>query len=300
MKSLFLSAIVFHSLFSFTYDIKPVKVAEGIHCYFGAPEVMDRVNNGNMVNSCFVDLGSSYLVIDSGPTYLYAKQATAEMQKIKKQKVSYVINTHIHDDHWLGNGYYQESGAEIIGPKIFANTTKSKETRMQKRISKEAYAKTEEVFPSKIVEGQKQLELEGVNIIFKAYDKKAHSENDMTVFIPSKRVVFAGDLVFNERIPSLRSGDINHWIKVLESINAMDVDFVIGGHGHAVSKDSTKATLEYLTTLKALILKQMEEGADIADVVKNSDLPAFQSYKLYDMMHRQNVEAAYRMLEWAE
>ena len=85
MKSLLIFLVLIHSLLAFDYTLEPKKVSETTHCFFGLSEVMDERNNGNMSNSCFVNMGSSYLVIDSGPTYSYALQAYEKMKQIKNE-----------------------------------------------------------------------------------------------------------------------------------------------------------------------------------------------------------------------
>jgi len=300
MKSFFLSIFFFHSLLSFEYTVEPTKISDEIYCFFGAAEVMDEHNNGNISNSCFVDLGSSYLVIDTGPSYNYARDTYKAMQTIKKQKVSHVIITHIHDDHWLGNGFYKEMGATIIGPEIFANTPKAAQTRMQQRISPQAYEGTQQVYPTQLIKGEKSLNLDGVELQLKAYAYENHSANDMIIVIASKDVVFAGDLVFNNRILSLRGGDINHWIETIEEIDAKELSFVIGGHGELYNKEATRKTLAYLKDVKSYVKNALDEGLDITDALDNSEMPKYQDLKLYEIMHRANVEKAYRTLEWGD
>lgn len=300
MKSLLLIALAFHSLFSFEYNLVPKKINDQIYCFFGKPQIMNTHNNGDITNSCFVDLGESYLVIDSGPSYKYARDAHKAMKSIKNQKVSYVINTHIHDDHWLGNGYYKENGATIIGAKIFANTPNATPIRMQQFISKEAFDKTEEVFPTKHIEGVQTLNLQGVDVELTSYDKKIHTDNDMIVFIPSQSAVFAGDLVFNERVLSLRDGDINNWIDALNEIDAKKSKFIIGGHGNLYLSDSTKMTKRYLEAIKEFVLESIDMGLDITDTLAKSRMSEFEHLKLYEEMHTKNIETAYRTLEWGD
>ena len=153
MKLLGLWLALASHLLAFEYNLKPQHVGEGIYCYFGKSEVMNTNNNGNMVNSCFVDMGKEWLVIDSGPTYLYAKEAYAQIGRIKELPVKYVINTHMHDDHWLGNGFYISQGAEVLGASAFKEEVNpSAVTRMAQRISKEAYALTSPKLPTKLIE----------------------------------------------------------------------------------------------------------------------------------------------------
>jgi len=58
-----------------------------------------------------------------------------------------------------------------------------------------------------------------------------HTNSDLYVYIPSQKIVFVGDLVFNQRLPSLRDGDINGWIVALQVIKKMNVTYIVGGHG---------------------------------------------------------------------
>ena len=287
-----------NSLLSFEYTLKPVKISAETHCFFGLPEVMDEHNNGNMVNSCFVNMGTSYLVIDSGPTYLYAKQAHSKMKDIKNLPISYIINTHSHDDHWLGNSYYDSIGVKIIGSIAFKDESKVEMTRMQKRISPDAYAKTTQVFPTIFVKEEMLLTIDSKKVNLIGVNKKAHTKSDLLVYIPSQRVVFVGDLVFNDRLPSIRDGKLKGWIETLDEVRSMDVDFIVGGHGEIVNRSSIDMTYNYIKTLRERVATLLEDGEDIADAVNMVKMEEYKDVNFYDSMHRQNVEIAYRMLEW--
>lgn len=298
MKSLLILSVLIHSLLAFDYSLEPKKVNEATHCFFGLSEVMDEHNNGNMSNSCFVNMGDSYLVIDSGPTYSYASQAHEQMKQIKDLPISFVINTHVHDDHWLGNSYYNEIGIEIIGSSAFKNEPKVDVTRMQRRISKEAYLKTTQEFPNVFVEKEKILKINEKEIHLISVNKKAHTKSDLLVYIPSEKMIFVGDLVFNDRIPSIRDGNLQGWIEALDNIAEMDVDFIMGGHGKIVDRSSIDMTYNYIKTLQERVKSLIKDGEEIADVVNMVKMEEYKDINFYDSMHRQNVEIAYRMLEW--
>ena len=285
-------------LSAFEYGLKPEKVNDNVYCFFGKPEVMNTQNNGNMVNSCFVDLGEKWLVIDPGPTFAYAKEAWSKISAIKKMPVASVINTHVHDDHWLGNGFYKELGIKIIGSAAFKDEPKVEMTRMQMRISKEAFSKTTQEFPTIFVEDEKILNIDGKTVHLINVNKKAHTDSDLLVYIPEDKTIFVGDLVFNDRLPSIRDGNLKGWIESLDEIRSMDVLFVIGGHGKIVDKSSIDMTYNYIKTLRDRVATLLEDGEDIGDVVNMVEMKEYKNVNFYDSMHRQNVEIAYRMLEW--
>jgi len=300
LKPLLLLTLFINGLVAFDYRLEPKKISATTHCFFGLSEVMDEHNNGNMSNSCFVDMGSSYLVIDSGPTYQYAQQAYKKMQTIKNLPISYVVNTHVHDDHWLGNSYYIETGATIVGSSGFSSETRVETTRMQKRISKEAFSKTTQVFPLIFVEDEKVLDFYTKQVHIKSVNKKAHTASDLFIYIPDEKIVFVGDLVFNDRIPSIRDGNLKGWIATLDAIREMDVEFIVGGHGKIIDTTAIDMTYNYLKTLREQVSFMLEEGEDIAYAVNAVQMKEFKEINFYDSMHRQNVEIAFRMLEWGE
>ncbi len=287
-------------LLAFEYGLKPQNVGEGIYCYFGKPEAMDRKNNGNMVNSCFVDMGKEWLVIDSGPTYLYAKEASEQISRIKPLPIKHVINTHVHDDHWLGNGYYIENGATVLGSESFDDIDVHQKTRMQNRISEEAYSGTIPVLPQGTLKEDKTIIIADKRVILMQVEEKAHTQDDVYVYIPSHKALFAGDLVFNDRLPSLRDGDINGWISALEKIKEMDIEILVGGHGLRTDRGSLELTLNYLKELKKGIRAILDRGGDISDAVKELSMPHYANEGMYDDLHKANINAAFQMLEWSD
>lgn len=297
---LLLFLIIIKNIYAFDYKLQAVKVNETTYCFIGLAEVMNKQNNGNMSNSCFVNMFDSYLVIDSGPTYQYAQQAYKKMKKIQDLPISYVVNTHIHDDHWLGNSYYIELGAKIIGSQNFENETKVEITRMQKKISQEAFKKTTQVYPFIFVENKKFLDYKSLQVELINVNYKAHTFTDLLVYIPQQKIIFAGDLIFNDRLPSLRDGSITGWIKILNTIQAMNLEYIVGGHGRDTSLNATIMTYNYLKTLKYEINLCIDNGKDISYAVENILMKKYEKIPFYKELHKQNVEIAYRMLEWEE
>ncbi|MEW5831433.1 MAG: MBL fold metallo-hydrolase [Campylobacterota bacterium] len=287
------------SLSAYDYALKPVRVTSDVHCFFGKPEIMDKTNNGNIVNSCYIDAGEGYVVVDTGPSYAYARSAYNAMQKIKPLPVKLVINTHIHDDHWLGNNFFTEQGVRVLGSDDFkVNADMSEPTRMQTYISPEAYAKTKPTMPTEMINADTTLKVGNQTVELKIAKRKAHTAKDMVVFLPKSKVLIAADLVFNDRLPSVRGGDINGWLEALEDLEKLGAVHVIGGHGNRTDKEAAAMTRDYFTQMRNEIRAAIGEGLGIDETVKKVTMDDYKKYKLYEGTHRQNVEASYRVLEW--
>ena len=289
------------SLSAFDYALKPERITSEVYCFFGAPEVMDKTNNGNIVNSCYIDAGEGYVVVDTGPSYAYAESAYNAMQRIKPMGVKLVINTHIHDDHWLGNGFFTQSGVNVVGSDDFLHNVNVHEaTRMQNTISPSAYVGTALTLPTEIISESTRKKVGNLDIELKIIPRTAHSTKDLVVYLPKSGVLFAGDLVFNDRLPSLKGGNINGWIATLEELESMGALHVIGGHGRNSDKNSSKMTHEYLTQMRSEIRIAIESGLGIDETIKKVQMLEYRKIKLYDSLQSGNVEASYRVLEWED
>jgi len=300
MKAL-LGALFFAvtSVSAYDYALKPVRVTEDVHCFFGKPEIMDKTNNGNIVNSCYIDAKEGYVVVDTGPSYAYAESAYKAMQKIKALPVKLVINTHIHDDHWLGNNYFTSQGVRVLGSDDFkVSADMSEPTRMQTYISDEAYAKTKPALPTEMISGDTTLNIGSQQLELKITKQKAHTAKDMVVYLPKSNVLIVADLVFNDRLPSVRGGDINGWLTALDELDVLKAKYVIGGHGSRTDKDAAMMTREYFTQMRTEIRAAIADGLGINDTIKKVSMDKYKKYKLYEETHRHNVESSYRVLEW--
>lgn len=287
------------SLSAYDYALKPVRVTSDVHCFFGKPEIMDKTNNGNIVNSCYIDAGEGYVVVDTGPSYAYAQSAYNAMQKIKSLPVKLVINTHIHDDHWLGNNYFTEQGIRVLGSDDFkVSADMSEPTRMQTYISGEAYAKTKPTLPTEMISSDTTLNIGNQKLELKIAKHKAHTAKDMVVYVSKSKVLIAADLVFNDRLPSVRGGDINGWLLALDELDTLKAKHVVGGHGNRTDKDAAAMTRDYFTQMRNEIRAAIAEGLSIDDTLKKVTMDGYKKYKLYEGTHRHNVEASYRVLEW--
>ena len=300
MKTLLVSFfLATTSLSAYDYALKPVKVSSDVHCFFGKPEIMDKTNNGNIVNSCYIDAGEGYVVVDTGPSYAYAESAYKAMKKIKSLPVKLVINTHIHDDHWLGNNYFTEQGIRVLGTDDFkANADMSVPSRMQTHISEDAYLKTVPTMPTEFISKDTNLSIGNQTLQLMIAKHKAHTSKDMVVFLPKSKVLIAADLVFNDRLPSVRGGDINGWIAALDDLDKLGALHVVGGHGTRTDKQAATMTREYFTQMRSEIRSAIAEGLSIDDTIKKVSMERYKQYKLYEESHRLNVEASYRVLEW--
>ena len=301
MKNIVILFLLSGLLQAFEYNLEPQKITEDVYCFFGKLENITKENGGNMVNTCFVQTKVGFVVIDSGPTYAYAAQAYEQMQHIAKLPVKYVINTHDHDDHWLGNSFYKDKGTLLIGPRTYEeNTLSGMETRMHSTLGDALFAKTKIVKLDTIVDNSFTVKI--ADDLFEILQpvKIAHTKGDLIIYFPRKKVVFAGDLLFNGRLTSLRDGSIVGSLKALDTIESYHADFIVSGHGYDTGKNATKQFVSYLSEIKTKVLDALDNDVDMDEITKKVSMPAYKNMKLYDVLHARNVLDAYKELEMIE
>jgi len=283
----------------FDYKLKPKKVADNVWCFFGALDKPTKENAGNMANNCYVRTKAGYFVMDTGPSYQFAKQAYSAMEKIEALPVVYVVNSHNHDDHWLGNDFYKKKfNATLIGPEtINTNYKEGDKTRMYNVLPKNAIEGTHIIKLDKTPKKPFTLSFGGTEFKIIPMAVKAHTVDDVFVYMPKEKVLFAGDLVMNGRITSNRDGSVMGQIKAIDMIEKLDWNVLVPGHGLITGKHAVDEARLYFKLLKERIMKALENDVDATEITQKVTLPEFKDKAMYDILNAQNVGYAFDELE---
>ena len=295
------------------YNLKPVQVSDRVWCFFGAMEMPTKENAGDMSNSCYIKGNDSWIAWDSGPSYIFAKQAHAAMKKIADLPVKTVIVSHEHDDHWLGNNYYKETqGATVYGPKSVnvnylgydEHTGKPNEntreippqTRMIRALYQNAIRGTKLAAVDKSFEETTSFTAHGIKMEYVKVGY-AHSEEDWFLYLPEDKVVLVADVVMNGRVTSNRDGIVIGQIEALKAIQARDWNHLVPGHGFITDKTADDECVQYFSLLKDRVLEGIEEEIHPDYITKHVTLEEFRDKELYYLLSPGNVFRSYEELE---
>lgn len=289
------------SLWSFEYKLKPTQINDNTWCFLGNLEAPSKENGGFMSNSCYVDVGTSYVLIDSGATYELAKQAYAIMSKINNLPVDTVINTHGHDDHWLGSSYYKDKfNAKILGPSTINNYKDGDKTRMFNTLSSDAIKNTYIVKLDEVINKTTTLKIGNNEFLIMPVGRKAHTIDDLFVYNITNKTIFSGDLIMNGRITSNREGSVIGELEAIKMMEKEDWNYLIPGHGYNTSKTALNEAKEYFTLLKGRVLNAIEDEIGLEKVTEVVKLDEFKDKKLFNQLNKRNILEAYRELEFYE
>lgn len=284
----------------FDYKLKPKQVADNVWCFFGALEPPTKENAGFMANNCYVKTGDQYVVFDTGPSFTFAEQEYKAMSEVAGAlPVKVVVNSHDHDDHWLGNEFYKKKfGAELIGPSLINKNYKAgDQTRMFKVLPANAIKGTNIIPVDKTLKENYTFNVAGIDFEVITVGVKAHTPEDYFMYMPQSKVLFAGDLVMNGRITSGRHGSVIGQIKALDMIKEKDWKVLIPGHGFITDKTAMDEATDYFTFTRDRILAAIENGVDASEIQEAVPLLEFKDKAMYDILNSNNLDYAFQELE---
>ncbi len=261
-------------------------------------------NPGNLGNNAtfgVVVTGEGVVLVDPGGSWNGAKAIHEAIRGITDQPVKYVIDTGGQDHRWLGNGYWQAQGAQIIASDaavVDQQARGSLQMTMLSQLIGEGLAQTEPVYADITFDHAYDLELGGVGIRI-VHPGPAHTPGDSFVWLADSGTVFTGDIVYVQRILGVGSqSSITDWPASFAAIAALKPSHVVPGHGPVTTLErATADTFDYLMNLRAGIGQLIEDGGHIIEAPK-VDQSAFAYLEQFEGLYGRNAQAAYEQMEW--
>jgi quinoprotein relay system zinc metallohydrolase 2 len=280
------------------------KVTTGIFYHQGVHEDPSEQNMGAIANVGFIIGENCVAVIDAGGSYL---EGTYLRRAIKKQTdlpICYVINSHVHPDHLLGNAAFKEDSPQFIGHQRLPAAIVARQdffARTFKETLGEAYTGSEFIIPTVTVPIDQPLTIDlGNRILTLTAYSTSHTDNDLTILDNTTKTLWTGDLLFMGRIPAL-DGSINGWLKTMQQLQSMDLEFVIPGHGDAGCTQWQQGLLDqirYFTVLRKGIREVINNMGTIDQATQDIGLEEANNWELFQQYHRRNITASFVELEW--
>ena len=277
-------------------------VAPGVYAYVGDTEGRTYENEALNANFGLVVTPHGAVLIDPGASFQGARQIAAAAQKVTAQPIKWVINTGGQDHRWLGNGYFQAQGAEIIAHANAQADMKARgpaHLKANAPVLKDKMAGTEIVLPTRwLQDADTTLNLGGTTLQV-VHRGGGHTPGDSLVWLPQSGVVFTGDVVYVDRILGLHPvSKTKTWVASFEALEALKPKIVVPGHGQVTNlAQAQKDTGDLLKALRAHMGQAVEAGTDISAAVKSFDAAPYRHLKHVDVWLPQLANLTYLEME---
>ncbi len=296
MRTLILIIIFFNSLFAFEYNLKLEELADNSYYFYGKEEYFSKQNGGSIANSAFIITKNSVIVIDTGSTVDYANSMKKEISKLTKNPIKFVINTHHHPDHFLGNKAFKDT-------KIYATKHTIEDIKLngEKYVSNmvnligEAAYSTRAKTPNQILT-TKKLVLDNYELDILYLD--GHTKSDIAILDNNTKILYASDLIFNQRALATPHANLEKWILALEALKKLDFEVLVPGHGKvAYSKNVIDENIRYLKFLNKTLKDALENGLDTFEILEQEVPEDIKNYSMFKEEYERSIINLYKKYE---
>lgn len=245
---------------------KVTKLAEGVYEIEHA-DSLDGFASGNTT----VIIGERQVfVVDSCFLPAAAREDIAQIRKWTDKPVAFVLNTHFHNDHNLGNRAYMDAFPALT---IIAHVETKKEmdrfgpgsaareergmTRLRqlletgktpdgRALTSEEKTEVKNALDHRapVMEELSRVKFQSATLTFDhdftidlgnrevqvKFLGRGNTPGDAIAYLPKEKIVVAGDLVVYP-IPYIYDGYPSEWSQTLQNLSQLDADTIVSGHG---------------------------------------------------------------------
>lgn len=260
-------------------------------------------NRNFISNAGFIVTPAGVVVIDALGSPQLARELLAEIRRVTDRPVTHVVVTHYHADHIYGLQEFRRAGVRIVAHRAALEYLNSQTAASRLEVSRTELAPwidadTVLVPADQWIDGPLQLDLQGVRIVVQPVGS-AHTPEDLVVFLPGERVLFAGDLVFRGRLPFVGQADSGRWIQALDAVLALQPQVVVPGHGalSRSAREDLELTRDYLAYLRETMGRAARDMDPFDEAYARTDWSRFEHLPLFRAANRMNAYNTYLLME---
>lgn len=270
---------------------KAQKVTDGVYTVVGSMIWHNPANFGLNNNLSFVVFEDGVFVFNAGANPALAYSLHQQIKKVTSKPVKWVAVENNQGHAYLGASYWADVGVKNLYSSQLANDQFDSGFDMIKaewgaRVGKELTLHARNV-SDKFTTFENELAIDvggGEKVILKDFGP-GHTPASTSAYIPSRKVIFTGDLGFNERMPVFFSyTDSFAWEasykRMMDEIPADTI--VVPGHGTPTDMQTAKKQMyDYLVYMHQEVQKVVDAGGKMEDAVQvdqsmYKDRPVFQ------------------------
>ena len=257
------------------------EVSPGIYAYIQLDGSWGLNNPGFLVGR------GGVTVVDTCFTEARARAFRDAVRRVTDCPIRTLVNTHHHGDHTWGNFLFPE--AAIVGHTLCREEMIETGLSIQPLFPGVNWGNLEVeppfiTFDDRLTIFVDDLRLE---LIFLG---PAHTRNDVIVWIPERRLLFSGDLIFSRCTPFVAQGSLGGLIQALDALRGLGAATIVPGHGEICGPEAIDDSLDYLRFVEDLARRAFEAGVAPLEAARETALGRFgewnETERLVANLHR--------------
>ena len=246
------------------------QVSPGVYAYIQLDGTWGLNNTGfitgrdgvSMVDTCFTEARTQ--------SFLQAVRAVTDLP------IRTLVNTHHHGDHKHGN--YLVPAASIIGHELCRKEViETGVHALHPLFPNVSFGSLEVAAPFVTFRDRLDLFVDDLRIELH-YMGPAHTTNDVVVWLPERRVLFTGDLVFNGGMPFIAMGSVEGSLRALDRLRDFDAETIVPGHGPVCGPGVFEDIEAYFRFLQDTAKLTFDSGLSPLEAAQQTDLGRFNAW----------------------
>jgi cyclase len=246
---------------------------------------------GRPFSSGIIVTNEGVLVLDTLGSEAVGRAQRESISSVIKQPIRYVVSSSFHDQYSKGNLAY---------PDIFKIGHDNYRAGLLEQMQRGGASPEEQRarLPHATFRDRMTLHAGGKEIQI-LYFGRAHTTGDSVVFVPQDRIAYLSELFFSDEFPNMAQGYGVSWLRVLDSIEALDADIFVPGHGPLPSDPrATRAGLrrmrQILVDARDAIQSELTKGASEDQTAAAVKLQQYENLPNYAAQRETTVRRMYK------
>ena len=259
-------------------------------------------NKGWNSNSHFIITKRGVLLFDSGSSETIGFKIKKAIQKVTNLPVLWIVNSHSHADHWLGNAAFKETVVEIIASNKTHKSMKKygkEDVEFYFQVTKGTIGDTKLMFPTVLLNHGQKRKFGEIDVEF-IFSNDGHSPGDLLMWLPKQKIIFGGDVLSSDWMPMITNyKNVLNLVSTLNFIANLNPTIVLTGHGNASTEESIKRDADLLSIVWKQVKSDFEKGKNFNETLENIKAklePKYKSlYKDFNSEIKRHVNLMYKL-----
>lgn len=302
----------------------------------GVYSCIHKIGGRAICNVGVVDNGKETIIFDSFLSPDVAEGLVSALATMNLSPIKYVVNSHFHNDHIRGNqvfpadvsiisttkakqlieveeplqiafekeqapaqfAYYDSLHHAFTGDKQSREFQQIQMWRPYYEILSESHLKVKTRLPDMYVDSIRNFDGPDrrVQLISKG---PGHTDSDLILYLPDDKILFTGDLIFNECHPYVAHGDITKWKAWLDHMDSLEVGTIMPGHGQIGTEDLIDQMKTYLEDLEQAA-EELVSNDISPEELQNISVPVAYKDWWFGRFYEYNLKFAYESINSKE
>jgi len=239
-------------------------------------------NVGGVPNVGIVVGENAVLVVDTGLGPRNGEIVAGQAAMLLPNADIYLVGTHFHSEHILGESAFPPTARVIrarsqqqdIDEFGIQPNFASRSPAMAELMENARFRDADEFFDS-----ERTVDLGGVRVRLLG-SGRTHTNGDTLIFVEGDGVLFAGDVLMNERFLAFNTerSSVEAWLDSIETIDGLDPMLIVPSHGEMGDRSLIDTNRGYLEALRARVAEIKGEGRTLDET---SDIVATEFRERY-------------------